>query len=119
MSNRRLKLGHMAEDAAAEWYADNGYRVVARNWRCADGEIDLLCTIVNPAGCTTLVICEVKARSSNSHGHPLEAVTPGKQRRLRRLATAYLSSQRVYYDHVRFDVAAATWHALHIYESAF
>jgi len=114
-----MTLGHNAEDAAAEWYADNGYQVVARNWRCAQGEIDLLCCRVNPPGCTTLVVCEVKARSSNSHGHPLEAVTPAKQRRLRRLATAYLDGQSRRYDHIRFDVAAATQHALHIVESAF
>lgn len=114
-----MTLGHRAEDAAAEWYADNGYRVVARNWRCALGEIDLLCSRVDPPGCTTLVVCEVKARSSNSHGHPLEAVTPAKQRRLRRLATAYLEGQSRHYDHIRFDVAAATQHALHIMESAF
>jgi putative endonuclease len=112
-------LGHMAEDAAASWYTEHGYTVVARNWRCAQGEIDILCTRQNPPGCMTLVVCEVKARSSNSHGHPLEAVTPAKQRRLRRLAVLYLQGQRAYYDHLRFDVAAADRHALHIFESAF
>ena len=83
-------LGHMAEDAAASWYTEHGYTVLARNWRCVQGEIDILCTCRNPPGCRTLVVCEVKARSSNSHGHPLEAVTPAKQRRLRRLAAMYL-----------------------------
>jgi putative endonuclease len=112
-------LGHMAEDATASWYAKNGYMVLTRNWRCVQGEIDILCTRRNPPGCLTLVVCEVKARSSNSHGHPLEAVTPAKQRRLRRLAAIYLQGQSVYYDHVRFDVAAADWHNLHIFESAF
>ena len=109
----------MAEEAAARWYAEHGYRILARNWRCAQGEIDILCARRNPAGCTTLVVCEVKARSSNSHGHPLEAVTPAKQRRLRLLATLYLRGQDVHYEHLRFDVAAATRHALHIMESAF
>ena len=112
-------LGHMAEDAAASWYAKHGYSVLARNWRCVQGEIDILCTCRSPPGCVTLVVCEVKARSSNSHGHPLEAVTPAKQRRLRRLAAIYLEGQNVYYDHVRFDVAAADRDALHIFESAF
>ena len=83
------------------------------------GEIDLLCTRQNPAGCMTLVVCEVKTRTSHSHGHPLEAVTPAKQRRLRRLATEYLRSQDTIYDHIRFDVAALTRHALHLVESAF
>jgi putative endonuclease len=118
MTDRRL-LGHMGEQAVAEWYASHGYRVIARNWRCAAGEIDLLCTRQNPAGCMTLVVCEVKTRTSHSHGHPLEAVTPAKQRRLRRLATEYLRSQDTIYDHIRFDVAALTRHALHLVESAF
>ena len=114
-----MVLGHRAEDAAAHWYVEHGYTVLARNWRCVQGEIDILCTWRNPHGCSTLVVCEVKARSSNSHGHPLEAVTPAKQRRLRRLAVIYLSGQNAHYDHVRFDVAAADRHALHILESAF
>jgi putative endonuclease len=117
--NRRIALGHRGEEWAAEWYVDNGYEIVARNWRCAEGEIDLLCTQVNPPGCVTLIICEVKARTSNTRGHPLEAVTPAKQKRLRRLATAYLQSQNVYYDHLRFDVVAVTGQALHVVESAF
>ena len=62
--NRRIALGHRGEDWAAEWYVDNGYEIVARNWRCANGEIDLLCTQVNPPGCVTLIVCEVKARTS-------------------------------------------------------
>jgi putative endonuclease len=117
--NRRIALGHKGEDWAAEWYLDNGYELVARNWRCAEGEIDLLCSQVNPPGCVTLIVCEVKARTSNTRGHPLEAVTPAKQQRLRRLATAYLRSQDVYYDHIRFDVVGVTGQALHVVESAF
>jgi putative endonuclease len=117
--NRRIALGHRGEDWAAEWYTDNGYEIVARNWRCAQGEIDILCTQLNPAGCTTLIVCEVKARTSNSRGHPLEAVTPAKQRRLRLLATIYLQSQDAYYDHIRFDVVGVTGQQLHVVESAF
>ncbi len=112
-------MGHRGEDWAASWYEENGYEIVTRNWRCAQGEIDLLCSRSNPPGCLTLVVCEVKARTSNSRGHPLEAVTPAKQRRLRRLTTAYLQSQNVFYDHIRFDVAAVTGQYLHVVESAF
>ncbi|HWD55708.1 MAG TPA: YraN family protein [Acidimicrobiales bacterium] len=119
MSNRRIALGHRGEDWAAAWYEENGYSILARNWRCAQGEIDLLCTQLNPAGCVTLVICEVKARTSNTRGHPLEAVTPAKQQRLRRLATAYLASQGAYYDHLRFDVIGVTGQQLHVVEGAF
>jgi putative endonuclease len=115
----RRSLGQRGEQAAAEWYVAHGYRIVARNWRCAQGEIDLLCARGNPGGRTTLVVCEVKARSSHSHGHPLEAVTPSKRRRLRRLAAEYLRHQDASYDDVRFDVAAVTGHALEVVESAF
>jgi putative endonuclease len=119
VSNRRIALGNRGEDWAAEWYADNGYQILARNWRNAEGEIDIVCATVDGAGCTVLVVCEVKARSSNSHGHPLEAVTPLKQHRLRRLAGAYLRSQGVQFDHVRFDVVGVTGQALHVVEGAF
>jgi putative endonuclease len=118
MADRRT-LGHTGEQAAAEWYEAHGYHVIVRNWRCAAGEIDLLCMRQSPAGCVTLVVCEVKTRSSLSHGHPLEAVTPAKQRRLRRLAIEYLRSQDTVYEHIRFDVVALTRHGLDIVESAF
>ena len=58
-----------------------------------------------------VVFCEVKTRGSTRFGSPLEAVTPGKQRRLRRLATRWLHDQRPAGSHfvrVRFDVAAVT-----------
>jgi putative endonuclease len=119
MTDRRRTLGQAAEQAAADWYAEHGYRVLARNWRCAQGEIDILCVRRGRPGCRTLVVCEVKARSSDSHGTPLEAVTPGKQRRLRGLALAYLRGQSVYYDHIRFDVAAVTGCSLQVFEGAF
>ena len=93
--------------------------MLTRNWRCGQGEIDLLCARADTPSSTTLVVCEVKARTSHSFGHPLEAVTPTKQRRLRRLATAYLHSQVRHYDHVRFDVAGVTGHELHVVEDAF
>jgi putative endonuclease len=119
MSNRRIALGHRGEDMAAEWYSDHGYEILARNWRCHIGEIDILCAQVDGAGCSVLVVCEVKARTSNSLGNPFEAVTHAKQHRLRCLATAYLSEQDTYYDHIRFDVAGVSGRALRVVENAF
>jgi putative endonuclease len=101
----RRDLGRRGEAATAAWYVRAGYEVVARNWRCRDGEIDLV--VLDPAG--VVVICEVKTRSSSAFGTPLEAVTATKQRRLRRLAAQWLSSTRqngVRIRPVRFDVAA-------------
>ena len=74
------------EGLAAEWYVEHGYDVVARNWRCREGEIDLVV-----AGHGAVVFCEVKARSSDRYGLPAEAVTPAKQRRLRQLAARFLA----------------------------
>ena len=63
-----------------------GYEVVARNWRCAEGELDL---VVGRPG--ELVFCEVKTRTSDRFGVPAEAVTIAKQRRLRTLAASFLA----------------------------
>ena len=118
----RSELGRRGEQAAARWYVARGYEVLARNWRCAAGEIDLVCARSERGRgriACTLVVCEVKARTSASHGHPLEAVTPAKQRRLRRLAAAFLHSQGRCFDHVRFDVVAVTGLSLEVVESAF
>jgi putative endonuclease len=112
--NRRAQLGRAGEHRAAEWYRAHGYAVLARNWRCAAGEIDLIC-----ARGRTLVLCEVKARTRTSHGHPLEAVTPAKQRRLRGLAVEYLRSQAGHWAELRFDVASVLDGELEVLEGAF
>jgi putative endonuclease len=105
-SDNRRDLGRRGEDAAAQWYVRAGYRIAARNWRCSEGEIDLVA--IEP-GRGTIVICEVKTRSSTAFGSPEEAVTLTKQRRLRRLATRWLSHERPHRApawSVRFDVVA-------------
>ena len=91
-----------------------GYEVLERNWHCPAGEIDLIC-----ARGALLVFCEVKARTGSVHGHPLEAVTVPKQRRLRRLAAIYLRQQERRWADVRFDVAAVLDGSLEVLEGAF
>jgi putative endonuclease len=113
-NKRKAALGHLGEDRAAALYRSHGYAVLARNWRCAAGEIDLIC-----ARGETLVVCEVKTRSRTTHGHPLEAVTLAKQRRLRRLAAAFLRTQDRRWSEVRFDVVTMLGRSLHIVEGAF
>ena len=71
-----------------------------RNWRCATGEIDL----VLRKG-STIVVCEVKTRSTLAYGSPAEAVTGHKRARLRRLAARWLAEHDVHQANVRFDVA--------------
>jgi putative endonuclease len=105
---RRRLLGLRGEEAAARWYEAAGYDVVARNWRCPAGEIDLVAIGRNDA---VVVFCEVKTRTSTAFGTPEEAVTLSKQRRLRRLAARWLAEQRprpTAVRSVRFDVAAVT-----------
>ena len=113
-SNPNAALGRLGEERAAAHYRARGYAVLARNWRCRHGEIDLIC-----ARGRTLVICEVKARRRPVQGHPLEAVTPLKQRRLRRLAAVYVVSQTAYWEEIRFDVATLLGRDLDIVEGAF
>lgn len=111
---RNVALGGFGEDLAAAHYRAHGYAVLERNWRCGEGEIDLLC-----ARGTTLVVCEVKARTGTARGHPLEAVTRAKQLRLRRLAAAYLRCQERHWAEIRFDVVSVLNGTLDVVEGAF
>lgn len=77
-------LGRRGEQLAADYLSARGYRIVARNWRCSQGEIDLVATL----GRETVVV-EVKTRSSLAFGHPFEAITVAKLARLRRLAAQW------------------------------
>jgi putative endonuclease len=110
-----IEYGRRGEERAASWYLARGYEIVCRNWRCAVGEIDL---IVRRG--RVLVVCEVKARRSDAFGMPALAVGAAKQQRLRRLAAAWLASnRRGRRVEVRFDVVAVTGDDVHVYESAF
>ncbi|GAA3835563.1 MULTISPECIES: YraN family protein [Amycolatopsis] len=98
---RHLTLGRRGEDIAARHLQKLGFVVLARNWRCRQGELDLIAT-----NGRTLVICEVKTRTRESFGDPAEAVTEDKVARIRRLAGQWLSIHRVGWCRVRFDVVA-------------
>ncbi|MDP8937634.1 MAG: YraN family protein [Actinomycetota bacterium] len=100
----------------AEWYAERGYTVLARNWRCPSGELDL---VVRRG--RTVVFCEVKTRSSTAFGAPVEAVTPVKQARLRRLAGCWLEAagRPASVSDLRFDVASVLAGHIEVIEGAF
>jgi putative endonuclease len=99
----RRRLGIAGEDAVARWYETAGYDVLDRNWRCRDGELDLVVTRGD-----TLVFCEVKTRAGTKFGAPFEAVTATKQRRLRNLALRWLAEHGTHRRTLRFDVASVT-----------
>jgi putative endonuclease len=113
-AHRRIDVGRAGEDRAAAWYTGHGYDVIARNWRCRIGEIDLV-----SAGHGVLVFCEVKTRCTDRLGSPAEAVTVAKQRRLRRLAAAYIAQHTCGRHQVRFDVVAILGPTLTVIEGAF
>jgi putative endonuclease len=92
-------LGRFGEDVAAAHLTDDGYEIVARNWRCRDGEIDIVARDGD-----VLVFCEVKTRSSERFGTPAAAVVPRKAARIRRLALAWLAEHRPAAEALRFDV---------------
>jgi putative endonuclease len=95
------ELGRRGENLAAEYLTGTGLVVLSRNWRCRDGEVDLVATDGQ-----RLVVCEVKTRSGTGYGEPSESVTPAKAARIRRVAAAWLRSYRVSWCEVRFDVVA-------------
>jgi putative endonuclease len=97
--NAKDSLGRSGEQEAVEYLERAGLRILDRNWRCAEGEIDIVA-----AERQVLVICEVKTRSSTRYGSPLEAISPRKRARLRRLAIRWLVAHGVLFDEVRIDV---------------
>jgi putative endonuclease len=81
-------LGRRGERIAERALSAQGYEIIDRNWRCPEGEIDLVARDGD-----ALVFIEVKTRASTAFGHPFEAITPGKLSRLRRLAAAWLAAR--------------------------
>ena len=110
------ELGSAGEAVVAAWYERRGYEILERNWRCREGEIDVIARLDD-----VVVICEVKTRSSDAFGHPAEAVTPAKQQRLRVLAGRWLEDGAggLRPRSVRFDVAAVLAGELDVIEAAF
>jgi putative endonuclease len=112
-------LGRHGEELAVEYLQERGYAVLDRNWRCRDGEIDLVATDRNQ-----LVIVEVKTRSGTAFGDPAEAVTVRKAVQVRRVTQSWLAAHRIKWCEIRFDVVAVliepgTDPSIRHYESAF
>ncbi|RKS75012.1 putative endonuclease [Actinomadura pelletieri DSM 43383] len=97
--NAHISLGRRGEDAAADYLVGLGWTILDRNWRCREGELD----IVAHDG-RRHVVCEVKTRGSNRFGDPMEAITAAKAARLRRLAWRWAAAHGVSGTLVRVDV---------------
>lgn len=95
------ELGRRGEEAAARFLERRGYDIVARNWTCPIGEVDIIARDES-----TLVFTEVKTRSNCEKGLPEDAVGPEKRSRYEKLAAAFLKDYDVVDLRVRFDVVA-------------
>lgn len=86
MTDNRKRLGAWGESVAALQLEADGYQIVARNWRCSQGEVDLIAQ----AG-EELVFVEVKTRRGRDMGSPEEGLTAAKQKKLLKLAQLYVA----------------------------
>ena len=96
--------GDSGEELACEHLRRRGLRILARNYRCRAGEIDI---VAEDRG--TVVFVEVKERHGQSHGSAVEAVTAAKRRKVVRAARAYASTHGLSDSPLRFDVVAIDW----------
>ncbi|MFD7918601.1 YraN family protein [Streptomyces sp. NPDC059740] len=82
----RQSTGRLGEELAARLLVSSGMRIVARNWRCRSGEVDIVASDGE-----AIVVCEVKTRREGGYQHPMAAVGPAKAARLRVLAEEWIS----------------------------
>ena len=105
MTDRRQAVGRRGEALAAAYLQQRGYGIIASNWRCAAGEIDIIATDAHE-----LVFVEVRTRRGDLRGRAEESITRAKQRRLINLADSYLQyleqEHRPWLGAYRIDVVA-------------
>ncbi|MEZ7197614.1 YraN family protein [Pseudodesulfovibrio karagichevae] len=103
MGGRTEHRGAPGEDAAARYLESRGFKVLHRNWRFHQWELDLVCRDRD-----TVVFVEVKTRRAGSMGAPGEALTRKKQARLIKAASHYLTEHDLWDEPCRFDLASVT-----------
>jgi len=116
----RGRTGRGAEELAASLLEARGFRIVARNWRRPEGELDI---VADHAG--VCVFVEVRSRTGEDFGDPLETVNPRKRAQIIRAARLYLDQEPLFSSSFRFDVVGVTFypdgrapHCVHV-EDAF
>jgi putative endonuclease len=100
-AQQRRAIGGFGESVAARHLADLGMVLIDANWRCELGEIDLVLR-----DGTTLVVCEVKTRSSIAFGSPFEAVDEAKLDRLVLLGDRWIEEHDAHPADVRVDIVS-------------
>lgn len=101
LSQKAAQLGKAGEDATAKYLESQGMHIISRNWRIKEGELDLIASDSE----AQIVFVEVKTRTSDSFGDPLESISQEKLRRLQRLALAWLATHQMLGAKYRIDVA--------------
>ena len=108
------RQGNKAEDQAADYLKGKGYKILARNYLCPQGEVD----IIAQKG-STIVFVEVKQRSSKAFGGAVAAVTKTKQQKVGAAAVRYLQLNKPAYTALMFDIIAITEGKLEHIQNAF
>lgn len=93
-----IATGHEGESLAVAYLQQRGFTILARNWRCREGELDI---VANDGD--AIVAVEVKTRRGLGYGAPLESITYLKARRLRRLLALWLRERNRNARRIRID----------------
>jgi len=101
VTQRSSKFGREGEKAAIKFLKKNGYRIIEKNFRTKAGEVDVIAEQEK-----VLVFVEVKTRSGNQLGHPVQALTPHKQKKISMIARGFLSKHKIQDRECRFDVVS-------------
>jgi putative endonuclease len=94
-----LGIGKFGENEAVKFLENRDYNIIARNFSCKQGEIDIIATKENE-----IIFCEVKTRSNKKFGEPIDAVDINKQKHILNSAEYYLYKNNLINNYVRFDV---------------
>jgi len=100
----KKERGEQGERLAERHYLENGYRVLARNYRIRAGEVDLVILKNN-----TVVFAEVRGRENLQYGLPEETVTLSKQKKIIKTSLSFLCKYKLFDCDVRFDVYCVIW----------
>lgn len=116
IKGEKRRLGFFGERKAAKYLKKNGYKILARNFKCKLGEVDVIASRGD-----VVAFVEVKTRSDDSFGAPNEAVDRERQRRYKNTARFYFYSSGLNIDDfvVRFDVVEVTKDGINHIENAF
>lgn len=104
MTKQHLYLGSQGEKAAVDFLKDNGYKILAKNYKTKLGEIDIIARDKD-----TLTFIEVKTRYSDRWGLPSEAISQTKQRQISKAAIMFLKENGFLDKKARFDVVSVVW----------